>query len=186
MAIQPLEQRLSSILPTAAPVAPADPTKLEPMPAEAVDEPMADDVTSQPGTPSMAEGIQVAGPVDAALRKLITGQATKAERQLVPGKILDTELPEAAKAGRYKIIPEASPALTETVGQATSRRQAQGALVGKPSPTTDELAAGVKVEPFNLSQYQNHDAAGIVAGVADALNTRSKPRLLSLALVSHS
>jgi len=174
MAIQPLEQRLSSILPTAAPVAPADPTKLEPMPAEAVDEPMADDVTSQPGTPSMAEGIQIAGPVDAALRKLITGQATKAERQLVPGKILDTELPEAAKAGRYKIIPEASPALTETVGQATSRRQAQGALVGKPSPTTEELAAGVKVEPFNLSQYQNHDAAGIVAGVADALNIKTK------------
>lgn len=174
MAIQPLEQRLSSILPTAAPVAPADPTQLQPMPAAAAEEPMAADVTDQPGTPSMAEGIQVAGPVDAALRKLITGQATKAERQLVPGKILDTELSDAAKAGRYKVIPEASPAVTETVEQAVSRRQKQGALVGKPSPTTEEVAAGVKTEPFNLSQYQNHDAAGIVAGVADALNIKTK------------
>ena len=177
MAIQPLDQRLNSILPAAAPVAPADPTKLQPMPAEAIDESMPADVTDQPGTPSMAEGIQVAGPVDAALRKLITGQATKAERQLVPGKILDTELPDAAKAGRYKVIPEASPALTETVGQATSRRQAQGALVGKPSPTTDELAAGVKVEPFNLSQYQNHDAAGIVAGAPRARASSASPPL---------
>lgn len=175
MAVQPLDQRLNSILPAAAPAAaPADPTKLEPMPAEAAAAPADEPITDQPGTPSMSEGIQVAGPADAAIRNLITRQAAKAERQLVPGKILDTELSDAAKAGRYKIIPEASPAVTEAVGQAVSRRQAQGALIGKPSLTTEELAAGVKVEPFNLSQYQSHDAAGIVAGVADALNIKTK------------
>jgi len=168
MAIQPLEQRLSSILPTAAPVAPADPTKLEPMPAEAVDEPMADDVTSQPGTPSMAEGIQIAGPVDAALRKLITRQATKAERNLVPeaARLAPGEMPDAAKAGRYKLIPEADQTLTDTVGAAVSRRQTFGITQGKPGGSPDEA--------FNLSRYQTEDAAGIVGGVADALGIKTK------------
>ena len=168
MAVQPLDQRLSSILPAAAPVAPADPTKLEPMPAEAVYEPMADDVTSQPGTPSMSEGIQVAGPVDAALRKLITRQATKAERNLVPeaARLAPGEMPDAAKAGRYKLIPEADQTLTDTVGAAVSRRQTFGITQGKPGGSPDE--------PFNLARYQTEDAAGIVAGVADALNIRTK------------
>ena len=177
MAIQPLDQRLNSILPTAAPAAaPADPTKLEPMPAEQAQMGTETTTTDKPGTPSMSEGIQVAGPMDAAIRKLVTRQATKAERNLVPeaARLAEGELPDAAKAGRYKLIPEADQTLTDTVGAAVSRRQAQGALVGKPSPSTEEIAAGVKTEPFNLAQYQNHDAAGIVAGVADALNIRTK------------
>ncbi len=177
MAIQPLDQRLSSILPAAAPAAaPADPTQLEPMPAEQAQTGTEATLTDKPGTPSMSEGIQIAGPVDAALRKLITRQGTKAERNLVPeaARAVEGTLPDAAKAGRYKLIPEADQTLTDTVGTAVSRRQAQGALIGKPSPSTEEIAAGVKVEPFNLSQYQNHDAAGIVAGVADALNIRTK------------
>ena len=169
MAIQPLDQRLNSILPAAAPVvAPADPSNLEPMPgaAEAGDTEMP--LTADPGTPSMDEGIQVAGPVDAALRKLITRQATKAERNLVPeaARALPDELPDAAKAGRFKLIPEASQTLTEEVGRAASRRQTFGITQGKPGGKPDE--------PFNLSRYQTEDAAAIVGGVADALNIRTK------------
>ena len=66
MAIQPLDQRLNSILPTAAPAAaPADPTQLEPMPAEQAQMGTEATPTDKPGTPSMSEGIQIAGPVDA-------------------------------------------------------------------------------------------------------------------------
>ena len=168
MAIQPLDQRLNSILPAAAPaVAPADPSDLEPMPgaAEAGDTEMP--LTADPGTPSMDEGIQVAGPMS-AIRNLVTKQAPKAERALVPeaARALPDELPDAAKAGRFKLIPEASQTLTEEVGRAASRRQTFGITQGKPGGKPDE--------PFNLSRYQTEDAAAIVGGVADALNIRTK------------
>ncbi len=168
MAIQPLDQRLNSILPAAPAASPADPTKLEPMPAEQAQMGEEETLTDKPGTPSMAEGIQVAGPVDAAIRGLITRQGTKAVRNLVPeaARAAEGTLPEASKAGRYKLIPEADQALTDTVGAAVSRRQTFGITRGKPGGTPDE--------PFNLARYQTEDAAGIVAGVADALNIRTK------------
>ena len=179
MAIQPLDKRLNSILP-AAPMAaepmPAD-APLEPMPAEnAID--LTEPITAEPGTPSMEDGVQVAGPVDAALRKLITKGAAKAERGVIPdaAKAVDGELGDAVKAGRYKVIPEADQQLTDTVTDAISRRQKQGSLQGKPSPTAADVAGPTPtpVEPFNLSQYQTHDAAGVVAGVADALGIKTK------------
>jgi hypothetical protein len=170
MAIQksPLEQRLGQILPDVAPSTPAEDIPLEPMPGadQSADAEMP--LTAELGTPSMDEGIQVAGPVDAAIRKLITRQATKAERNLVPeaARALPGEMPEAAKAGRFKLIPEADQALTDEVGRAVSRRQTFGITQGKPGGTPDE--------PFNLSRYQTEDAAAIVGGVADALNIRTK------------
>jgi hypothetical protein len=170
MAIQqsPLEQRLGQILSGAAPSTPAEEVPLEPMPGadQAGDTEMP--LTAEPGTPTMEEGIQVAGPIDAAIRKLITKQATKAERNLVPeaARTPEGQLPDAAKAGRFKLIPEADQALTEEVGRAVSRRQTFGVTQGKPGGTPDE--------PFNLSRYQTEDAAAIVGGVADALNIRTK------------
>ena len=170
MAIEqkPLEQRLGQILPDAASSTPVEDIPLEPMPGatEAGDTEMP--LTAEPGTPSMEEGIQVAGPADAAIRKLITKQATKAERNLVPdaARALPDELPDAAAAGRFKVIPEASQTLTEEVGRAVSRRQTFGITEGKPG--------GVPDEPFNLSRYQTEDAAAIIGGVADALNIRTK------------
>ena len=170
MAIQqsPLEQRLGQILPGAATSTPAEEVPLEPMPGadQAGDTEMP--LTAEPGTPTMEEGIQVAGPIDAAIRKLITKQATKAERNLVPeaARTPEGQLPDAAKAGRFKLIPEADQALTEEVGRAVSRRQTFGVTQGKPGGTPDE--------PFNLSRYQTEDAAAIVGGVADALNIRTK------------
>jgi len=170
MAIEqkPLEQRLGQILPSAAPSTPAEDIPLEPMPGA-----VQADTTQMPevaeiGTPSMEEGVQVAGPMDAALRKLITRQAAKAERNLVPeaARALPGELPDAAKAGRFKLIPEADQTLTDEVGRAVSRRQTFGITEGKPGGTPDE--------PFNLSRYQTEDAAAIVGGVADALNIRTK------------
>jgi hypothetical protein len=170
MAIEqkPLEQRLGQILPSAAPSTPAEDIPLEPMPGA-----VQADTTQMPevaeiGTPSMEEGVQVAGPMDAALRKLITRQATKAERNLVPeaARALPGELPDAAKAGRFKLIPEADQPLTEAVERAVTRRQTFGITEGKPGGTPDE--------PFNLSRYQTEDAAAIVGGVADALNIRTK------------
>ena len=170
MAIQqsPLEQRLGQILPSAAPSTPADQIPLEPMPGadQSADAEMP--MPAEAGTPSMEEGIQVAGPIDAAIRKLITRQATKAERNLVPeaARMPEGQLPEAAKAGRFKLIPEADQVLTDEVGRAVSRRQTFGITQGKPGGTPDE--------PFNLSRYQTEDAAAIVGGVADALNIRTK------------
>jgi hypothetical protein len=170
MAIQqsPLEQRLGQILPGAAPSTPAEEVPLEPMPGadQAGDAEMP--LTAEPGTPTMEEGIQVAGPIDAAIRRLITRQATKAERNLVPeaARTPEGQLPDAAKAGRFKLIPEADQTLTEEVGRAVSRRQTFGVTQGKPGGTPDE--------PFNLSRYQTEDAAAIVGGVADALNIRTK------------
>ena len=170
MAIQqsPLEQRLGQILPSAVLSTPADQIPLEPMPGadQSADAEMP--MSAELGTPAMEEGIQVAGPIDAAIRKLITRQATKAERNLVPeaARTPEGQLPEAAKAGRFKLIPEADQVLTDEVGRAVSRRQTFGITQGKPGGTPDE--------PFNLSRYQTEDAAAIVGGVADALNIRTK------------
>ena len=178
MAIEqrPLEQRLGQILPGAAPSTSADQIPLEPMPGadQGADTEMP--LAAEPGTPTMEEGIQVAGPFDAALRKLITRQATKAERNLVPdaARALPGELPDAAKAGRFKLIPEADQVLTNKVTTAVEKRAAAAPNVGKPSPTAAEVKAGVPVEPFNLSRYQTEDAAAIVGGVADALNIKTK------------
>jgi hypothetical protein len=124
----------------------------------------------------MEEGIQIAGPIDAAMRKLITRQATKAERNLVPdaARAAEGELPDAVKAGRFKLIPEADQVLTDTVGAAVKARQAAAPNIGKPSPTAAERLAGVPDEPFNLSRYQTEDAAAIVGGVADALGIKTK------------
>ena len=169
MAIEqkPLEQRLGQILPSAESVTPAEDIPLEPMPGadQGVVEPQP---SAEPGTPTMEEGVQIAGPMDAAIRKLITKQATKAERNLVPeaARAVEGELPEAAKAGRFKLIPEADQTLTDEVSRAVSRRQTFGITQGKPGGTPDE--------PFNLSRYQTEDAAAIVGGVADALNIRTK------------
>ena len=178
MAIQqkPLEQRLGQILPGVAPSTPADQIPLEPMPGAAQDMMAEPELDAETGTPSMEEGIQVAGPIQAALRELITKQAPKAERNLVPdaARAAEGELPEAVKAGRFKLIPEADQTLTDTVGGAVKARQAAAPNIGKPSPTAAEAAAGVPVEPFNLSRYQTEDAAAIVGGVADALNIRTK------------
>ena len=169
MAIEqkPLEQRLGQILPSAESVTPAEDIPLEPMPA--ADQGVAEmPTTTEPGTPTMEEGVQIAGPMDAAIRKLITKQTTKAERNLVPeaARAVEGELPEAAKAGRFKLIPEADQTLTDEVSRAVSRRQTFGITQGKPGGTPDE--------PFNLSRYQTEDAAAIVGGVADALNIKTK------------
>ena len=170
MAIEqkPLEQRLGQLLPSTTPSAPADQIPLEPMPGAAKVADLDMPVTGEPGTPTMSDGIQVAGPIDAALRKLITKQATKSEKALVPeaARAAEGALPEPAKAGRFKLIPEADQTLTEEVGRAVSRRQTFGITEGKPGGSPDE--------PFNLSRYQTEDAAAIVGGVADALNIRTK------------
>jgi hypothetical protein len=173
---QPLDQRLGQILPGAAPGTPADQIPLEPMPGAAQDMMAEPPLDAETGTPSMSEGVQVAGPADAFFRRLITKQATKAERNLVPeaARMPEGQLPEAAKAGRFKLIPEADQVLTDTVGAAVKARQAAAPNIGKPSPTAAEAAAGVPVEPFNLSRYQTEDAAAIVGGVADALNIKTK------------
>lgn len=165
---QPLDQRLGQILPGAAPGTPADQIPLEPMPGAAQDMMAEPPLDAETGTPSMTEGVQVAGPADAFFRRLITKQATKAERNLVPEAARASEgtLPDAAKAGRFKLIPEADQLLTGEVERAVSRRQTFGITQGKPGGTPDE--------PFNLSRYQTEDAAAIVGGVADALNIRTK------------
>lgn len=174
MAVKPIESRLASILPEAAsaPTA-AEQLALEPMPAEDVIDPAVTD-TSEPGTPFMEEGVQVAGifskgagVASDALNRIVKQTGKKAERELVPGAGLTPgELPDPAKAGRFKLIPEADATLTNKVDAAVQARQASGDLTGKPG--------GVPDEPFNLSRYQTDDAAAIVGGVADALNIKTK------------
>lgn len=173
MAIPSLDQRLSSILPAAdAAAMPSPDITLEPMPAEGM-QPGIEPVTTEPGTPSMDEGVEVAGPIDAALRKLVTKRAAQAERKLMPDT-LPGELPEAGKAGRFKVIPEADAQLTDAVQSAAAVRRVSGQTTGKPSPSQAEIEAGIPVEPFNLSRYQTEDAAALVGGVADALGIKTK------------
>lgn len=176
MSIPSLDQRLDSVLPAGASDAGASPeVPLEPMPG-------ADQVTDQnptepvePGTPNM-ESVQVAGPVDAAIRKMVTKGAVKAERNLIPdaARAAEGTLPDATKAGRYKIIPEADQKLTDDVNKAVAARQAAAPNIGKPSPSPAEVKAGIPEEPFNLSRYQTDDAAAVVAGVADSLGIETK------------
>lgn len=175
MAIPPLEQRLNSILPaTPADAGPIEPPALEPMPAEQMP-PAEEQPDFEPGTPDMggdptlmaSVGEKVIGGL---VRKTVTRQAPQAERRLIPG-LADDAMGEATKAGRFKLIPEVPEAVATQVEAAVSRRQKQGALTGKPSPRPGE---DVKVEPFNLARYQTQDAAGVVAGVADALGIKTK------------
>ncbi len=170
MAIPPLEQRLGSILPDpAAPAAGEVP--LEPFPIEAPAE-SPDMLAGDPGSPSM-DGMQVAG-LGSILRKAVTKAEPSAGRRILSDVTPPGELPQAGKVGRMTVIPEADQALADKVKQATEARQAAGATKGKPSPTTAERAAGVPVEPFNLSRYQTDDAAAVVGGVADALGIKTQ------------
>ena len=136
MANLPLDQRLSQMLPSAAPAIAAEDISLEPMPGAAQAMETEPPLEADPGTPSMEEGIQVAGPIDAAMRKLITRQAAKAERSLVPdaARAAEGELPDAAKVGRFKLIPEADQTLTDTVGAAVKARQAAAPTLASPAP----------------------------------------------------
>ena len=161
MAIKPLDQRLNQILPPAEPEVTGQ-LPLEPMPAENT-QPTEEIPPFEPGTPDMAEGTQVAGLLDKAVRNIVTRQAPKAERKLVPGTPTPGVLPDAEKAGRFKVIPEADQQLTDEVGRAVTRRQTFGITQGKPPE-----------EAFNLSNYATEDAAGVIGGVADALGIQTK------------
>lgn len=167
MAAPPLDQRLASILPD--PAAPATgEVPLEPMPIEA-----ADTSLSAPTDESSMDGMQVAG-LGSIVRRVVTEAKPSAGRRIVSGTTPAGELPEAGKIGRVTVIPEADQQLADKVKQAAEARKAAGATTGKPSPTTAERAAGVPVEPFNLSRYQTDDAAAVVGGVADALGIKTK------------
>ena len=165
MAIQPLEQRLSDMLPGAAEVSQEmmAPAPLEPMPGEGPQPDLLVNDT-EPGTPEM-ESVQVAGPAS-AIRKLLTRQKPKAERQLVPDDTPIGDLPEPKQYRGQQLIPEADEVLTESVKQAVETRRATGAVTGQPG--------GIPDEPFNLSRYQTEDAAAIVGGVADSLGIKTK------------
>ena len=177
MAANSLDQRLGSMLPSAQPQQQQIP--LEPMPGADAQPDLPDVSADAPGTPSMEDSVQVAGPIDSAIRKLITKQGAKAEKALVPdaARAAEGTLPDAAKAGRFKLIPEADQKLTDNVTDAVNARKAGPPTdrLGKPSPTPEDRAMGMNIEePFNLSRYATEDAAAIVGGVADALGIKTK------------
>ena len=122
MAIQPLDQRLGSMLPAAEAAAPTAEIQLEPMPAEGM-QPGIEPVTVEPGTPSMDEGVMVAGPVDAAIRKLVTKRAAQAERKLV------TERPPGGFFLADRISLRAG---SQGLEKGTWMRQSSGALRSQP------------------------------------------------------
>ena len=163
MAIPPIDRRLAGMLPEQDPAQIAADV-LEPMPAEA-QQPILPSDTSEPGTPEMEESVLVAGPLSSGLRKLLTKQAPKAERQLIP-QGTPGELADPATIRGTRVIPEADQQLTDKVQSAVEARRASGDLTGKPGGEPDEA--------FNLGRYQTEDAAAIVGGVADALNIRTK------------
>jgi hypothetical protein len=165
-----LKQRLTSILPEQAAL-PAEEVQLEPLSIEAPAE-SVDTLSGEPGSPNM-DGQQVAG-LSSILRKAVTEIKPSAGRKLIPGQTPAGQLPEPGKVGRITLIPEADQQLVDKVKQATEARTAAGKTKGKPAPTTAELAAGVPVEPFNLSRYQTDDAAAVIGGVSDALGIKTK------------
>lgn len=158
MAIDPLNQRLDSILQPAPTMGVDEAPQSQP---EAVEQP---DLT-EPGQPDMEGGIQVAGPSGAAIRKLIRSGEKKPDRRVMP-TAPEGEVPEAGQVGRFKVVPEADQPLAEKVGQAVDRRQKFSPLTGKPGGSPEEA--------FNLSRFADRDAAGVVAGVSDALGIQTK------------
>lgn len=128
---------------------------------EAIEQP---DLT-EPGQPDMEGSIQVAGPAQAAIRKLIKSGKKKADRRVMP-TAPEGEMPDAGKVGRFKVVPEADQPLAEKVEQAVERRQKFSPLTGKPGGSPEEA--------FNLPRFADRDAAGVVAGVADALGIETK------------
>lgn len=158
MAIQPLEQRLDSIVQP-------DPVSVEQEVAP---------VTEEPGAPAM-EPVQVAG-IASALRGIVNKATRRAGREVVPqpATAAPDALPEAGRVGRFNVIPEAPQPLVDRVEAAAQQRRATGDTIGKPAPTTAERQAGIPEEPFNLARYQTEDAAAIVGGVADALGIKTK------------
>lgn len=163
MSINPLEQRLGTIVPETAQQVPDIP----------------EDTTETADT-IPAEPVQVAGPVSSAaerlLRKTITKAGIKAERNLMPdaARLAEGELAAPMKAGRFKVMEAADEKLTADVTQAIEARKAAAPNLGKPSPSVVEAKAGIPEEAFNLPRYQTEDAAAIVAGVSDALGIKTK------------
>jgi hypothetical protein len=172
MATQPLDQRLQSILPDPAMQAPpTGEVPLEPRPLDM--EPAATGESVDLAEPSM-EGMQVAGLADKLIRKAVTSAEKRAGRSIVTDADPAALLPEPGKVGRYTVIPEAPQTTVDVIQKATQARKAAGATTGKPSVTTAEKAAGVPVEPFNLSRYQTDDAAAVIGGVSDALGIKTQ------------
>lgn len=164
-----LDQRIDQILPSApAPVLESD-APLEPMPAEQQPElDLGATDTAEPGTPSM-DGVQLAGLFDkgvgAVVRNVLKTEGKQAGRQFVPeaGRVAADVLPPTGKIGSKVIVPEASQTVTDQVQQAVNRRQKFSTLTGKPPE-----------EAFNLANFADRDAAGVVAGVSDALGIKTK------------
>jgi hypothetical protein len=167
-----LEQRIGSILPEPAMEEPATgDMPLEPMPADV--ESMGADVAPVVDEPSM-DGVQVAGLTDKLIRKAVTSAEKRAGRSIVTDADPAAMLPEPGKVGRYTVIPEAPQTTVDAIQKATQARKAAGATRGKPSVTPAEKAAGVTVEPFNLTRYQTDDAAAVIGGVADSLGIKTQ------------
>ncbi|NBT75677.1 MAG: hypothetical protein EBT15_06875 [Betaproteobacteria bacterium] len=164
----PLDQRLDSILPDAAPVSQPVEAALEPMPADQTVELPPPIPTEEIGTPSMADGVQVAGlftkitgGIAKELRETVTKQAPNIERNLIP-KAAEGEVANATKVGRFKMVQEADQQLTDKVGAAVETRKATGNVTGKPPE-----------EAFNLANASGEDAAAVIGGVADALGIKT-------------
>ena len=166
MAIAPLDQRLNTILPAVAP----SPTEgeLEPMPAEQLP-PAIEAPTAEPGTPSMEDGVQVAGffskqagKAGASFGKAL---AEKGPRPVKPiGPQTDPgESPEAFKQGRFKVIPAADQKLVDETKAAIEKRAAEVDIDGIPPE-----------EAFNLTNMSSDNVSAIVAGVSDKLGIKTK------------
>ncbi len=201
MAAPSLDQRLDQLLPAAPSL--AEPAQLEPMPA-AEPEPISGlESTAELGEPSM-DGVQIAGlgsVLRSALvragkkseRDLLPPQSfkpsarkagesesdyakrTMAERDAFRVQQADpNQLPQTGVVNNRRVIPEASPELTDKVKRAVDQRKATDNIQGKPSLTADERAAGMTEEVFNLMRAGTNDAAAVIGGVADALNIKTK------------
>jgi hypothetical protein len=164
-----LDQRIDQILPSAPALVLESDAPLEPMPAEQQPElGLTTTDTTEPGTPSM-DGVQLAGLFDKGVGAVVRGALKKegrqAGRQFVPeaGRVAPDVLPPTGKIGSTVIVPEGSQTMTDQVQQAVSRRQKFSPLTGKPPE-----------EAFNLANFADRDAAGVVAGVSDALGIKTK------------
>lgn len=163
MSINPLEQRLGTIIPETAPEVPEIPED-----------------TTETADVIPAEPVQIAGPTSTAaeklLRKTITKAGIKAERNIMPdaARLAEGELAAPMKAGRFKVIESADEKLTTDVAQSIEARKAAAPNLGKPSPSVVEAKAGIPEEAFNLPRYQTEDAAAVIAGVSDALGIKTK------------
>lgn len=140
MAMKPLNERLDDL-------SSAD-KNLDVLPV-ADGEPKLSDMVQLQSEPPAYEETQVAGRLDVV--KEILKAPKRTERKILK------EGTETGQVGPYTVIKDAEPKTVEAITEKMTEMPPEVAITGKPSPSTEQVAAGVVERPFNLDLIQDEN-----------------------------